>query len=201
VGPARHPRARVILNPDSAAVARVRLEHASSAWPARQGVRPDYLRPPPPPRHPTRVTYRPPPLAPHLTRNPSAAAFDSAPSSSSRRRGAAPELRQEVSIAPVPLVVDPVHRVTLAASPEFLSRAATPSRRSAAWPPLSPLQLASCACTLHEDATRASIRAPEPWIGFAGEPAAARCRVADALRRPATCTCSRPPDRDPADEI
>jgi hypothetical protein len=59
-------------------------------------------------------------------RNPSATAFDSLSSSSSRHRGAAPELRQEVSVAPVPFIVDPVHPVALGPSPEFHRRRRRP---------------------------------------------------------------------------
>jgi hypothetical protein len=69
--------------------------------------------------HPSRPCLHQALPKPERRRNPSVAAFDSAPSSSSRRRGAAPELRQEVSVAPVPFVVDPAHPVALGPSPEF----------------------------------------------------------------------------------
>jgi hypothetical protein len=63
----------------------------------------------------------------------------------------------------------PVHPVALEPSPEIFSRAAAPSVRLAATPPRPPPHLASRAHAPRIDATRASNRAPEPWIGVAGE--------------------------------
>jgi hypothetical protein len=100
-------------------------------------------------------------------------------------REAARELRLEVSKTPMLFVVDPVHPVALATLPEFPCRAAASSRRSAAWPPLSPPLLASPARAPHVDAIRASNRVPEPEFVIAGE-----------LRRcspPATTVSRRPP--------
>jgi hypothetical protein len=109
---------------------------------------------PPPPGPPTGDTRRPPPLAPRPRRNPSAATFGFSPSS--------PELRKEVSIAPVPQDIESVLRRDRKTSPEFVGRAAASTGRSAATPPRPPPRPASRARALRVGAARASHRAPEP---------------------------------------
>jgi hypothetical protein len=86
-----------------------------------------------------------------------------------RRREAIPKLRKEVRSSPVPLDVKHVLRNALEPSPDLRRRSAAPSARSAASPPQRPPLLASLARAGRVDATRASNRAPEPWIGVAGE--------------------------------
>jgi hypothetical protein len=96
----------------------------------------------------------------------SAAAVESPPPPPSRRRKAVQDLRLEVSNPPAPFVFVLGHREIL---PEFPSRAAASSGRSAASPPLSPPLVASLLCALRVDVPRALSRAPEPEIEFAGE--------------------------------
>jgi hypothetical protein len=102
---------------------------------------------------------------PSLARAPqilAAAAFDSLPPPSFRRREVARELRLKVSKTPMLFVVDPMHPVALATSPELPCRAAASSRRSAALPPLSPPLLASPPHALHVGVFRVPNRAPKP---------------------------------------
>jgi hypothetical protein len=134
-------------------------------------------------------------------RNPSATAFGSPPPPPLRRLEAVLELRLEVSSAPASQVVEFELRRDRKTSPEFVGRAATSTGRSAATPPRPPPHLASRARAPRIDATRASNRAPEPWIGYAGElcrrsppPAAAHRRLQPAAVALATRTSSRPSD-------
>jgi hypothetical protein len=129
-----------------------------------------------------------------------AATFDSPLSSPSRRFEAVQGLRKEVSFTPVPLVVEFAHHSTRKSPPEFPSRAAASSGRSAASPPQPPSQLASPAWALHVDASHALNHALEPEIEFAGEIAAQRRRsplAAGFAPPPAACKRSWPSDRDP----
>jgi hypothetical protein len=147
-----------------------------------------YSRPPPPGRpHPSRrlclpVRRRSQTLA-------SAAAVESPPPPPSRRRKAVQDLRLEVSNPPAPFVVVLGHRSAREISPEFPSRAAASSSRSAASPPLSPRLVALLLRALRVDVPRALNRAPEPEIEFASElccrspPAAAVGRSAPPPRR------------------
>jgi hypothetical protein len=167
------------------------------AWPARQGQAPGYLKRRRPLDRPTRD---PPCLAAALRRhrNPSAAAVGFSSPPSLRRREVAKEPRKEVSIAPAPLDVESVLRRDRKTSPEFVGRAAASTGRSAATPSRPPPRPASRARALRVGAARASHRAPEPYIGYAGE-----------LRRrppPRTAVSSRPPSlwplaRDPGRRI
>jgi hypothetical protein len=132
------------------------LHTRPSAWPARQGARPGYLR--------HAVT----PGRPHPSRPSQSAACRLAGNLERRRRrcfpippplrhrGIAQELRKEVRSSPVPLVVIPEHPVALEPSPELPCRAAASSRRSAASPPRPLALLAPRARPPRLDATRAS---------------------------------------------
>jgi hypothetical protein len=94
-----------------------------------------------------------------------AAAVESSPSPSFRRREVARELRLEVSNLPVPFVEELVHRGALCDLVGDRTRAAASTGRFAAsplWPPPLP---ASPARALHVDAIRTPNRGPEPWIG------------------------------------
>jgi hypothetical protein len=205
VAPTCHPRAQVVPAPDSAAAAESELCTRPRAWPARQGVRPGYLRPPPPPGPPTRATR----VALCPSREPSetlaAAAVESSSSPLSRRREAVQELRLEVSNVPVPLVVEFVHCRNRETSPEFVTRAATSTGRSAVSPPQPSSPSASPSCALHVDVSRASNPALEPWIGFAGESRRRSPPVAAVGRRSPPPRRSRarpvPLDQDPASQI
>jgi hypothetical protein len=121
-----------------AAAAESVLHTPPPCGPHAKEPRPGYLSRPLPPGSPTQDARRPPHLAPRPRRNPSAAAFDSLPPPSFRRREAARELRLEVSKMPVLFVVGLVPPVALTTSPEFAPRAAAPSALAAASPPRPP---------------------------------------------------------------
>jgi hypothetical protein len=130
-GPVVIPYPAPVSAPDSASAARVQAPHASSAWPARQGAPPRLFK-----AHRRPWTPYPRPLCPSChpvvrRRNPNLRRrLGSSLSSPLRRRGAHPELRQEVSVTPVPFVSIPRLPSPLVTSPEFMVCAAAPTRHS-----------------------------------------------------------------------
>jgi hypothetical protein len=207
--PSRRPQAGLVFESDRATAVRVRPEHASSTWPARQEVRPGLFKAAATaPGPPTRDTRRPPPLAPHLAETLAAAAFGFPPSTPPHRQGAHPETHKEVRNPPASLVVVFVHRSNRGTSPDF-STLAEPCRRAERPRRRVSAETAALDCLAASRASRGrnpcfnSCTGTLVW-GPAGE-LRRPTSLAAAVASPPTAASARmrptPPDRDPADQI